>query len=61
LSEEEQQRNEHSYADEAIDKLQEARRGEGGPKMLDQAVDKAQEFGLVNKAFDKLKGIFGGQ
>jgi hypothetical protein len=29
--------------------------------MLDQAVDKAQEFGLVNKVVDKRKGMFGGQ
>jgi hypothetical protein len=63
LSEEENRQgssSEHSYVDDAIDKLQESRRGEGDPDVLDQAVDKAQEFGLVNKAVDKLKGMFGG-
>ena len=39
------QSSEHSYADDAIDKVQESRRGEGDPDMLDQAGDKAQEFG----------------
>jgi hypothetical protein len=61
LSEEENKQSEHSYADDAIDKLQESRRGEGDPDMLDQAVDKAQEFGLLDKAVDKLKGMFGGR
>jgi hypothetical protein len=59
--EENRQSSEHSYADDAIDKVQESRRGEGAPDMLDQAVDKAQEFGLVNKVVDKRKGMFGGQ
>ena len=51
MSEEENRQSsssEHSYVDDAIDKLQESRRGEGDPDALDQAVD-------------KLKGMFGSQ
>ena len=61
MSGEKHRKTKHSPADSAVDKLQEYRRSKGKPDMLDKAIDKAQEAGLVNKAFDTLKRRFSGR
>jgi hypothetical protein len=57
LSGEKHRKGKHNAADTAVDKLQEYRRSKGKPDLL----DKAQEAGLVNKAFDALKRRFSGR
>jgi len=61
VSREKHRKSKHSAADGAVDKLQEYRRSKGKPDPLDKAIDKAQEVGLVNKAFDTLKRRFIGR
>jgi hypothetical protein len=61
VSGEKHRKTKHSAADSAVDKLQEHRRSKGKPDILDKAIDKAQEAGLVNKAFDTLKRRFSGR
>jgi hypothetical protein len=58
---EKHRKTKHSAADSAVDKLQEYRRSKGKPDILDKAIDKAQEAGLVNKVFDTLKRRFSGR
>jgi hypothetical protein len=61
VSGEQHRKTKHSAADSAVDKLQQYRRGKGKSDILDKAIDKAQEAGLVNKAFDTLKKRFSGR
>ena len=61
MSGEQHRKTKHSAADSAVDKLQEYRRSKGKPDILDKAIDKAQEAGLVNKVFDTLKRRFSGR
>jgi hypothetical protein len=61
VSGEKHRKSKHSAADSAVDKLQEYRRSKGKPDLLDKAIDKAQEAGLVNKAFDTIKRRFIGR
>lgn len=55
MSGEKHRKTKHSAADSTVDKRQEYRRSKGKPDLSDKAIDKAQEAGLVNKAFDTLK------
>jgi hypothetical protein len=61
VSGEKHRKSKHSAADSAVDKLQEYRRSKGKLDLLDKAIDKAQEAGLVNKAFDTIKRRFIGR
>ena len=61
MSGEKHRKIKHSAADSAVDKLQEYRGSKGKPDFVDKAIDKAQEAGLVNKAFDTLKRRFIGR
>lgn len=61
MSGEKHRKTKHSAADSAVDKLQQYRRSKGKSDILDKAIDKAQEAGLVNKAFDALKKRFSGR
>jgi membrane carboxypeptidase/penicillin-binding protein len=58
---EKHRKSEHSAADSVVDKIQEYRRSKGKPDLLDKVIDKAQDAGVVNKAFDTLKRRFFGR